>query len=116
MQNNKNNNQNLIFKRVSLAPMAGITDIVLRKLVREYSATCLITTEMISSEGLNHVHDSAIIKTCETDSPIAFQISGHKPDLMAKSAKFLESAYHFELQSLITPTLNPCGSIFCPMT
>lgn len=91
MQNNKNNNQNLIFKRVSLAPMAGITDIVLRKLVREYSATCLITTEMISSEGLNHVHDSAIIKTCETDSPIAFQISGHKPELMAKSAKFLES-------------------------
>ena len=65
--------KNLIFKRVSLAPMAGITDLVLRNLVREYSKTCLITTEMISSEGLNNVHDCAIIKKSETDSPIAFQ-------------------------------------------
>ena len=77
--------------KVSLAPMAGITDIVLRNLVREHSKTCLITTEMISSEGLRNVHDCAIIQKSETDSPIAFQISGHKPELMADSAKFLES-------------------------
>lgn len=87
----KNIRDNLIFKRVSLAPMAGITDLVLRDLIREYSKTCLITTEMISSEGLNNVHDCAIIKKSETDSPIAFQISGHKPELMAKAGKFLES-------------------------
>lgn len=87
----KNNSKNLIFKRVSLAPMAGITDLVLRNLVREYSKTCLITTEMISSEGLNNVHDCAIIRKSDTDSPIAYQISGHKPELMAKAAKFLES-------------------------
>lgn len=87
----KNNSKNLIFKRVSLAPMAGITDLVLRDLVREYSKTCLITTEMISSEGLNNVHDCAIIRKSDTDSPIAYQISGHKPELMAKTAKFLES-------------------------
>lgn len=83
--------ENLTFKRVSLAPMAGITDLVLRDLVREYSKTCLITTEMISSEGLNNVHDCAIIRKSETDSPIAFQISGHKPELMAKAGKFLET-------------------------
>lgn len=87
----KNNSKNLIFKRVSLAPMAGITDLVLRDLVREYSKTCLITTEMISSEGLNNVHDCAIIRKSDTDSPVAYQISGHKPELMAKAAKFLES-------------------------
>lgn len=87
----KNNSKNLIFKKVSLAPMAGITDLVLRDLVREYSKTCLITTEMISSEGLNNVHDCAIIRKSDTDSPIAYQISGHKPELMAKAAKFLES-------------------------
>ena len=83
--------ENLTFKRVSLAPMAGITDLVLRDLVREYSKTCLITTEMISSEGLNNVHDCAIIRKSENDSPIAFQISGHKPELMAKAGKFLET-------------------------
>ncbi len=81
----------IISKKVSLAPMAGITDMVLRNLVREYSKTCLITTEMISSEGLRNVHDCAIIKKSETDSPIAYQISGHKPELMAQAAKFLES-------------------------
>ena len=83
-------NKNLIFKRVSLAPMAGITDLVLRDLVREYTKTCLITTEMISSEGLKNVHDCAIIRKSETDSPIAYQINGHKPELMAQAAKFLE--------------------------
>lgn len=77
--------------KVSLAPMAGITDIVLRKLIREYSNTCLITTEMISSEGLRNVHDCAIIQKSEYDSPIAYQISGHKPELMAQAAKFLVS-------------------------
>ena len=85
------NKDNLIFKRVSLAPMVGITDVVLRNLVREHSKTCLLTTEMISSEGLKNVHDCAIIKKNENDSPIAFQLSGHKPELMAESAKFLES-------------------------
>lgn len=81
----------VVSKHVSLAPMAGITDLVLRNLIREYSKNCLITTEMISSEGLRNVHDCAIIKKSETDSPIAFQISGHKPELMAAAAKFLES-------------------------
>lgn len=81
----------IVSKRVSVAPMAGITDLVLRNLIREYSSDCLITTEMISSEGLNHIHDCAIIKKSKTDSPIAYQISGHKPELMSKAAKFLES-------------------------
>lgn len=81
----------IVSKKVSLAPMAGITDLVLRNLIREHSKTCLLTTEMISSEGLKNIHDCAIIKKSETDSPIAFQISGHKPDLMAKAAKFLEN-------------------------
>ena len=37
---------------VSLSPMAGITDYVLRSLIREHSKNCLLTTEMISSEAL----------------------------------------------------------------
>lgn len=84
-------NIDLKFKKVSLAPMAGITDCVLRNLVREYSHSCLLTTEMISSEGLKNVHDCNIIKKSPTDSPIAYQISGHKPELMAQAAKFLEN-------------------------
>lgn len=40
----------ILKSKTSLAPMAGITDYVLRSLVRKYSADCLLTTEMISSE------------------------------------------------------------------
>lgn len=87
----KNNGrvENLIKSRVSLAPMAGITDYVLRKLVRTYSTDCLLTTEMISSEFLAQVRESVITKLDEVQHPINFQISGHKPHLMRAAAEFL---------------------------
>ena len=75
---------------VALAPLAGITDYVLRKLIREYSRTCLLMTEMISSEALVQRSDTHITYTDEKEAPVSFQIEGHKPDLMAKSAKILE--------------------------
>lgn len=81
----------LIQSRVSLAPMAGVTDLVLRDLIREYSKTCLITTEMISSELLNQKNrDTNMTDLKANHHPIAYQVSGHKPDLITKSAKILE--------------------------
>ncbi len=80
----------VINSRVSLAPLAGITDFVLRQLIREYSPTCLLTTEMISSEALVQRPDCNITYTNAKEAPAAFQIEGHKPELMAKSAKILE--------------------------
>lgn len=81
----------VINSKVSLAPLAGITDFVLRQLIREYSSTCLLTTEMLSSEALVQRPDANIAYTNGTEEPAAFQIEGHKPDLMARSAKILES-------------------------
>lgn len=80
----------LIKSRVSLAPMAGITDYVLRSLIREHSKTCLLTTEMISSEALNQVKDVDIVVRGENHSPISYQLSGHKPQMLADGAKYLE--------------------------
>lgn len=84
---------NLIKCRVSLAPMAGITDYVLRSLVRKYSAQCLLTTEMISSEYLSQTikgrSGTEILKRNKNHSPISYQISGHKPELMRQAAEFL---------------------------
>ncbi len=77
--------------RVSLAPMAGITDFVLRQLIREYSETCLLTTEMISSEALVRNSETLINYTNNRETPVAFQIEGHKPELMAKAAKLTEN-------------------------
>ena len=89
------NNQvtQLIQSHVSLAPMAGITDYVLRSLVRKYSPNCLLTTEMISSEylaqTLNGRTGTEILKRNENHSPISYQISGHKPHMMRQASEFL---------------------------
>lgn len=80
----------LISSRVSLAPMAGITDYVLRSLVREHSKNCLLTTEMISSEALTQVKDTDIVARDENHSPISYQLSGHKPQMIADCAKYLQ--------------------------
>lgn len=85
--------------QVSLAPMAGITDYVLRSLIRKYSKTCLLTTEMISSEALVNeakckkyepFSRNDLILRAKDHSSIAYQLSGHKPELMAQAAKILE--------------------------
>lgn len=85
----------LIQSKVSLAPMAGITDYVLRSLVRKYSKNCLLTTEMISSEylaqTLNGRSGIEILKRDNDHSPISYQISGHKPNMMYQAAKFLNN-------------------------
>lgn len=96
---------------ISLAPMAGITDYVLRSLVRKHSKTCLLTTEMISSEaliqefncrrkspsplggeglGVRGKSENDLILRNHDHSPIAYQLTGHKPQLMADAAKILE--------------------------
>lgn len=79
-----------LYSKVSLAPMAGITDMVLRQLVRKFSKNALLTTEMISSEALVQRPTGTILKYEEFEKPLVFQISGHKPHLMAKAAKILE--------------------------
>lgn len=85
----QNRVQTLIQGKVSLAPMAGITDYVLRSLVRKYSKNALLTTEMISSEFLAQVKGGDITKRNTDHSPISYQISGHKPHLMRAAAEYL---------------------------
>lgn len=75
--------------------MAGITDYVLRSLVRKYSSNALLTTEMISSEYLAQTMNGRsgveILKKDDNHSPISYQISGHKPYMMKQAAEFLNN-------------------------
>lgn len=80
---------------VALAPMAGITDLVFRQLVRNYNADVLLTSEMISSEALKINQSCKVIDTDDKQSPVSFQISGHKPDVMLIAAKYLEQRANF---------------------
>lgn len=73
--------------KVSLAPMAGVTDAAFRQIVRETSPDCLLTTEMLSSEAILWNREQSILHCEDFEHPIAYQLSGHKPDIMAKAAK-----------------------------
>lgn len=75
---------------VILAPMAGITDTAFRQIIREFSPDCLLVTEMLSSEALMWNKEQSIAYCEEFEKPIAFQIVGHKPELMAKAAQKIQ--------------------------
>lgn len=77
---------------VIAAPMAGITDNVLRRIIRTYSPNSLLMTEMLSSEALKYNKDKKILTHYPEEFPLSFQISGHKPELMAAGAKQLEES------------------------
>lgn len=78
--------QNNIF----LAPMAGITDLSFRKVYKEYGMG-LIYTEMASSKALyyNDIKTDKLTQISENEHPIAIQIFGNDPEIMAYAAKKL---------------------------
>ncbi len=75
--------------KIIQAPLAGISDTIYRNLVREKSKETLLTTEMISSEALVNNQKTLIIEYNKSQYPLSFQLSGHKPHIMARAAKFL---------------------------
>lgn len=78
--------------RVMLAPMAGVTDVVFRSLVREWSSDSLICTEMISSNGLVYSKrwDAQILDKQAADHPIAYQFAGHRVEVLVEAAQMIE--------------------------
>ena len=76
---------------VILAPMAGITDTAFRQIIREFSTDCLLVTEMLSSEALMWNKEQSISFCEEFEKPIAYQIVGHKSDLMVKAAQKIQN-------------------------
>jgi tRNA-dihydrouridine synthase B len=77
-----------INSRVMLAPMAGVTDVTFRQLVRQWAPESLICTEMISSNGLVYSKrwDAPILEKTETDQPIAYQLAGHRVEVLTEAA------------------------------
>ena len=73
--------------RVTLGPMAGVTDFAFRQLCLEQGAA-LVTTEMVSAKALVY-HDEktkSLLYVPENDHPCAAQIFGHEPEVMAEAA------------------------------
>jgi tRNA-dihydrouridine synthase B len=73
---------------VFLAPMAGVTDRVYRTICREMGAG-LVFSEMVSSKGLYYGDKNTVSLTniYPDERPIALQIFGSDPDIMAEVVK-----------------------------
>lgn len=73
---------------VFLAPMAGVTDKAFRLVTKPFGPA-LMYTEMVSGKGLFYknkkTHDLLDADPCE--KPIAAQIFGHEPEVLAQIAK-----------------------------
>jgi nifR3 family TIM-barrel protein len=74
-----------------LAPMAGITDLPLRLIAREYGAS-LCLTEMISAHGLarNGRKTFELLRSAPEDRPLGIQLFGDDPALLAEGARAVE--------------------------
>lgn len=73
--------------RLSLAPMAGVTDFAFRRVCREQGAA-ITTTEMVSAKALVYKDEKtkSLLYVPEDEHPCAVQIFGHEPEIMAQAA------------------------------
>ena len=74
-----------------LAPMAGITDLPFRILCKEQGAG-LLYTEMVSAKAISYRNRNTIplMEISPKEHPVALQIFGSEPELMAEVARSIE--------------------------
>jgi tRNA-dihydrouridine synthase B len=75
-----------------LAPMAGITDTVFRRFIKQLGGCGLIMTEFVSSEGMlrQNIKSQRFLYYKEEERPITAQIFGADPDHLAEAARMIE--------------------------
>src|SRR5208283_3163960 len=79
-----------------LAPMAGVTDTLFRRVIRELGGCGLLMTEFTSSEGITRSAKKTLRYLCfeEDEHPIAAQLFGANPGVMADAARRLGRKIH----------------------
>ncbi len=84
-----------INNRIVFAPMAGVSNISYRQIIKEMGAG-LIYSEMISSTGITYGSKKTInlINFNESERPISIQIFGHDVNSFITAAKYIEENFH----------------------
>jgi tRNA-dihydrouridine synthase B len=79
--------------RLVLAPMAGVSVQAFRRQGRRFGAG-LVCSEMVSCAGLNHGNERTLgyLRIASDERPLAVQIFGSEPTLMAEAARMVEDA------------------------
>jgi tRNA-dihydrouridine synthase B len=76
-----------------LAPMAGVTDTVFRRFIRNLGGCGLIMTEFTSADGVLRKKDQKAkryLHFYEDEHPISAQLFGSNPEVMAEAARMVE--------------------------
>jgi nifR3 family TIM-barrel protein len=76
-----------------LAPMAGVTDTVFRRFIRNLGGCGLIMTEFTSADGVLRKKDQKAkryLHFYEDEHPISAQLFGSNPQVMAEAARMVE--------------------------
>jgi nifR3 family TIM-barrel protein len=76
-----------------LAPMAGVTDTVFRRFIRNLTGCGLIMTEFTSADGVLRAKDKKAkryLHFYEDEHPISAQLFGSNPEVMAEAARMVE--------------------------
>jgi tRNA-dihydrouridine synthase B len=85
-----------------LAPMAGVTDTVFRRFIRNLGGCGLIMTEFTSADGVLRAKDKKAkryLHFYEDEHPISAQLFGSDPRVMAEAARMVEG-FGFDLVDL----------------
>jgi nifR3 family TIM-barrel protein len=77
---------------LALAPMAEVTDMYYRSLIKELGGAGLVVSEFISAEGLtrDNARTKQMLAFSEAERPVAIQIYGGDPDRMDDAAAIVE--------------------------
>ena len=78
-----------------LAPLAGVTDAPFRLICGEKGAG-LVCSEMVSAKGLwyKDKNTDRLLEILDGEAPVAYQIFGHEPEIMAEAARMLNGRRH----------------------
>src|SRR6266545_4038222 len=79
--------------RLVLAPMAGVSVQAFRRQGRRFGAG-LVRSEMVSCAGLSHGNERTLgyLRIAADEHPLAVQIFGSEPEVMAEAARMVEDA------------------------
>src|SRR5918998_3483632 len=79
--------------RLVLAPMAGVSVQAFRRQGRRYGAG-LVCSEMVSVAGIHHKNERTLgyLRVGSDEHPLAIQVFGSEPALMADAARMVEAA------------------------
>ena len=77
-----------------LAPMAGVTNHAFRLICKQAGGCGLVSSEMVSAYALRHRHQRtlAMLDWTDEERPVAVQVFGAAPEIVAEGARIAEQA------------------------